>query len=51
MNKLILDNLDETIHSSLEQQAKKNGRSLEEEAKAILRIVLVETSETQNNLA
>ena len=51
MKKLILDNLNETIHASLEQQAKKNGRSLEEEAKEILRTVLVGTPEPQNNLA
>ena len=51
MNKLILDNLDESIRVSLAKQAKNNGRSLEEEAKEILRTALVETSAPQTNLA
>lgn len=51
MNPLILDNLDENLHAILERQAKKNGRSLEEEAKEILRTVLIENPKSETNLA
>ena len=51
MNKLILDNLDDNLHASLERQAEKNGSSLEEEAKEILRNVLVENAIYNTNLA
>ncbi|WP_107671022.1 plasmid stability protein [Cyanothece sp. BG0011] len=51
MNKLILDNLDENLQVSLEKQAKENGRSLEEEAKEILRGVLLENPSHPRNLA
>lgn len=51
MINLTLHNLDETLKASLEKQAKKHGRSLEEEAKAILRTVLIENPDTSLNLA
>ncbi|MDJ0661410.1 MAG: hypothetical protein QNJ42_18255 [Crocosphaera sp.] len=51
MNPLILDNLDENLQASLERQAEKNGRSLEEEAKEILRTALIENPTSETNLA
>jgi plasmid stability protein len=51
MTNLILHDLDENLKVSLEKQAKKHGRSLEEEAKEILRTVLVKSSKNPSNLA
>lgn len=49
MSNLTLYNLDENIKSRLKKQAQQHGRSLEEEAKEILRLALRE-KETNINL-
>jgi plasmid stability protein len=50
MEHLTIHNLDENIKARLEKQAKEHGRSLEEEAKEILRHALTE-QENPLNLA
>jgi plasmid stability protein len=51
MNNITISNLDDDIKSRLKKRAEKHGRSLEEEAKEILRIALIENYEQPLNLA
>ena len=44
-------NLDDEIKSRLQKRAEKNGRSLEEEAREIIRMALTEDHEQPLNLA
>ncbi len=48
MTYLTIHNLDENIKARLQKQAEKHGRSLEEEAKEILRNALTEEEKTIN---
>ncbi|MBW4555773.1 MAG: hypothetical protein KME59_07525 [Trichormus sp. ATA11-4-KO1] len=51
MTNIIISNLDDEIKSRLQKRAEKHGRSLEEEAKEILYLVLAENHEPPLNLA
>jgi antitoxin FitA len=51
MNNITIFNLDDDIKSRLKKRAEKHGRSLEEEAKEILRMALIENYEQPLNLA
>ncbi|MCC5599103.1 FitA-like ribbon-helix-helix domain-containing protein [Nostoc favosum] len=51
MNNISISNLDDDIKSRLKKRAEKHGRSLEEEAKEILRMALIENHEQPLNLA
>ncbi|MBE9036802.1 FitA-like ribbon-helix-helix domain-containing protein [aff. Roholtiella sp. LEGE 12411] len=51
MNNITMSNLDDDIKSRLKKRAEKHGRSLEEEAKEILRMALIENHEQPLNLA
>ncbi|BBD66568.1 hypothetical protein NIES4072_61620 [Nostoc commune NIES-4072] len=51
MNKITISNLDDDIKYRLQERAEKSGRSLEEEAKEILRMALIENHEQPLNLA
>ncbi|MBN3926560.1 plasmid stability protein [Nostoc sp. NMS4] len=51
MNNITISNLDDDIKSLLKKRAEKHGRSLEEEAKEILRMALIENHEQPLNLA
>lgn len=48
MTHLTIHNLDENIKSRLQKQAEKHGRSLEEEAKEILRLTLTKQESPSN---
>ncbi|MHC5827191.1 MAG: FitA-like ribbon-helix-helix domain-containing protein, partial [Nostoc sp.] len=48
---ITISNLDEEIKSRLQKRAEKHGRSLEEEAREILRMALIENYEYPLNLA
>ncbi|WP_390370113.1 FitA-like ribbon-helix-helix domain-containing protein [Crinalium epipsammum] len=48
---MTLQNLDDDIKNLLQKRAEAHGRSLEEEAKEILRTVLIENQENTLNLA
>ena len=51
MNNITISNLDDDIKYRLKKRAEKYGRSLEEEAREILRIALTENHEHPLNLA
>ncbi|MEH2023842.1 FitA-like ribbon-helix-helix domain-containing protein [Nostoc sp.] len=51
MNNITISNLDDDIKSRLQKRSEKHGRSLEEEAREILRIALTENHEHPLNLA
>jgi plasmid stability protein len=51
MNNITISNLDDDIKSRLKKRAEKHGRSLEEEAREILRMALIENHEQPLNLA
>ncbi|MBN3878945.1 MULTISPECIES: FitA-like ribbon-helix-helix domain-containing protein [unclassified Nostoc] len=51
MNNITISNLDDDIKYRLQKRAEKHGRSLEEEAKEILRMALIENHEQPLNLA
>ena len=51
MNYITISNLDDDIQSRLQKRAEKHGRSLEEEAKEIIRLALTENHEHSLNLA
>ncbi|MEH2301846.1 MAG: plasmid stability protein [Nostoc sp.] len=51
MNNITISNLDDDIKSRLQKRAEKHGRSLEEEAREILRLALAENQEHPLNLA
>jgi antitoxin FitA len=48
---ITISNLDDDIKSRLQKQAEKHGRSLEEEAREILRLALTENNEDTLNIA
>ena len=48
MTHLTIHNLDENIKSRLRKQAEEHGRTLEEEAREILRLALTEDEEPIN---
>ncbi|MCF4967819.1 FitA-like ribbon-helix-helix domain-containing protein [Nostoc sp. CMAA1605] len=50
MNSVTISNLDENIKNILQQQAEKNGRSVEAEIKEILRIALTENQQHPINI-
>jgi plasmid stability protein len=51
MNNITISNLDDDIKSRLKKRAEKHGRSLEEEAREIIRMALTENHEQPLNLA
>ncbi|MBD2520996.1 plasmid stability protein [Nostoc sp. FACHB-133] len=51
MNNITISNLDDDINYRLQKRAEKHGRSLEEEAREILRMALIENHEHSLNLA
>ena len=51
MNSIIIDNFDDNLIIRLKKRAEYSGRSLEAEAKEILRVVLTENEENSLNLA
>ncbi|MGD1703371.1 FitA-like ribbon-helix-helix domain-containing protein [Dapis sp. BLCC M229] len=51
MSSIIIDNLDDDLIFRLQKRAEYSGRSLEAEAKEILRAVLIEKEELSLNLA
>ena len=51
MNNIAMSNLDDDIKYRLQKRAEKHGRSLEEEAREIIRIALTENHENTLNLA
>lgn len=51
MTNIIIPHLDDYIKSRLQKRAEKHGRSVEEEAREILRIALIENDEHPLNLA
>jgi antitoxin FitA len=51
MNNITISNLDDDIKFRLKKRAEKHGRSLEEEAREILRMALIENHEQSLNLA
>ncbi len=48
---ITISNLDDDIKYRLQKQAEKHGRSLEEEAREILRSALTENNEDTSNIA
>ncbi|MDZ7961688.1 MAG: plasmid stability protein [Aulosira sp. DedQUE10] len=50
MNNITISNLDDDIKSRLQKRAEQHGRSLEEEAREILRIALTENHEKTLNI-
>ncbi|MUG98385.1 plasmid stability protein [Scytonema sp. UIC 10036] len=50
MTNITIFNIDDNIKNLLQQRASKNGRSLEEEVKEILRQALCENQQTPVNL-
>ncbi|GAA6617464.1 FitA-like ribbon-helix-helix domain-containing protein [Scytonema sp. NUACC26] len=50
MTNITIFNVDDNIKNLLQQRASKNGRSLEEEVKEILRLVLSENQKPPVNL-
>ncbi|MEH2376409.1 FitA-like ribbon-helix-helix domain-containing protein [Nostoc sp.] len=51
MNNISISNLDDDIKSRLKKRAEKHGCSLEEEAREIIRMALIENHEQPLNLA
>ena len=51
MTSIVIQNLDDDLKARLQKRAEERGRSLEEEAKEILRIALTEKAEQPVNLA
>ncbi|MCC5608153.1 plasmid stability protein [Nostoc sp. CHAB 5834] len=51
MNNITISNLDDDIKYRLQKRAEKHGRSLEEEAKEILCMALIQNHEQPLNLA
>ena len=51
MSSILIENLDDDLIIRLQKRAENNGRSLEAEAKEILRAVLIENEEYSLNLA
>ncbi len=51
LNNITISNLDDDIKSRLRKRAEKHGRSIEEEAREILRLALTENHEHPLNLA
>lgn len=51
MTNIIIPNLDDDTKSRLQKRAEKHGRSVEEEAREILRIALIENDEHPLNFA
>lgn len=51
MNSITIENFDDELRAKLQKRAEYSGRSLEEEAKEILRAVLIENEEHSLNLA
>ena len=51
LKKITISNIDDDIKPRLQKRAEKNGRSLEEEAREILRMALTENQEHPLNLA
>ncbi|NER37428.1 MAG: plasmid stability protein [Oscillatoria sp. SIO1A7] len=51
MTGIVIQNLDDDFKARLQKRAEERGRSLEEEAKEILRIALTEKAEQPVNLA
>ncbi|MEA5626677.1 FitA-like ribbon-helix-helix domain-containing protein [Nostoc sp. UHCC 0251] len=51
MNNITISNLDNDIKYRLQKRAEKHGRSLEEEAREIIRMALTENHEHSLNLA
>ncbi|ODG97389.1 plasmid stability protein [Nostoc sp. KVJ20] len=51
MNNITIFNLDDDIKYRLQKRAEKHGRSLEEEAREIIRMALTENQEHSLNLA
>ncbi|MFW9261554.1 FitA-like ribbon-helix-helix domain-containing protein [Nostoc sp. CALU 546] len=51
MNNITISNLDDDIKYRLQKRAEKHGRSLEEEAREIIRMALTENQEHSLNLA
>ncbi|MEB3343586.1 plasmid stability protein [Okeania sp.] len=51
MNSIIIDNFDDDLIVRLQKRAEHSGRSLEAEAKEILRAVLTKNEENSLNLA
>ncbi|MGA9382829.1 MAG: plasmid stability protein [Phormidium sp.] len=51
MNSITIENFDDELKNRLQKQAEYHGRSLEEEAKEILRTVLTKNTENPLNLA
>jgi len=47
---ITISNIDDNIKNLLQQRASKNGRSLEEEAKEILRQALIENQKPPGNI-
>jgi plasmid stability protein len=47
---ITISNIDDNIKNLLQQRASKNGRSLEEEAKEILRLALIENQKPPGNI-
>lgn len=50
MTNITIFNVDDNIKNLLQERAAKNGRSLEEEAKEILRLALIESQKPPINL-
>lgn len=50
MTNITISNIDDNIKNLLQQRASKNGRSLEEEVKEILRLALIENQKSPVNL-
>jgi plasmid stability protein len=50
MNNITISNLDDHMKFRLQKRAEKHGRSLEEEAREILRLALTENQEQALNL-
>ena len=51
MTSIVIQNLDDDLKARLQKRAEERGRSLEDEVKEILRIVLTENTEQPVNLA
>jgi antitoxin FitA len=50
MNNITISNLDDDIKYRLQKRAEQHGRSLEEEAREILRLALTENQEHPSNI-
>lgn len=50
MTHITIVNIDDNIKNLLQQRASRNGRSLEEEAKEILRLALIENQKPPVNI-